>query len=132
MSAQIEMPRYKCRKEVWALKIAKVEELVTGSGIITPADAGYAPLRVDSNYLRRYNPQGGGYYVVHADGYKGYSPSEVFPEEYVQAKALTDSDLRQAIARAWCDPRNSQKEVDASIVEAAVAEVRALLEGQNR
>jgi hypothetical protein len=31
--------------------------------------------------------------------------------------------IRQAVARGWCHPKNSAKEMDADLVEAIVAEV---------
>ena len=53
MNTSQEMPKYKCHKNVWALKIdgiefdrdkAKAEDRETnGSATITPADDGYAP-----------------------------------------------------------------------------------------
>jgi len=47
---QVEMPRYKCHKEVWALKIASIkrdgegepDRETDGSAMITPAENGYA------------------------------------------------------------------------------------------
>jgi len=87
-----EMPRYKCHKQVWALKIADIKRHnadnptaeTDGSAIITPADDGYAPFRVDREYIRKHNPQVGGYYVVYSDGYKSYSPAKAFEEGYTR------------------------------------------------
>ena len=78
--ASAEMPRYKCHKEVWALKIAAID----GSGIITPADEGYAPFAVGQQYLQKHNPQVGGYYVVYKDGYKSFSPADAFEDGYTR------------------------------------------------
>lgn len=89
-----EMPKYKCHKEVHALKIAIIEldsvkaqasyRETDGSAIITPADSGYAPFRVEHDYVRKHNPAAGGYYVVYADGYKSYSPAEAFEPGYTR------------------------------------------------
>ncbi len=97
-----EMPKYKCHKEVWALKIKEiqrveptVEELqrildsnqespVFDFAIITPEDEGFAPFGVGEKYFRKHNPQVGGYFVVYADGYKSYSPAKAFEEGYTQ------------------------------------------------
>lgn len=90
-----EMPRYKSHKEVWALKIAKVEPSAgdhaaapdgetDGGAIITPAEEGYAPFRVDREYVRKHEPKAGGYYVVYADGYKSWSPAEAFEAGYTK------------------------------------------------
>lgn len=95
MNASQEMPRYKCHKEVWALKIEKIEascgdrpagenEETDGGLIITPADAGYAPFKVDADYRFKHKPQAGGYYIVYADGYKSYSPAEPFEDGYTR------------------------------------------------
>ena len=109
-----EMPRYKCHKEVWALKIAEVKprmgrptiaeleallshgpqpeqyiltpsgEVQTGGALIVPADDGFAPFDVDQDYMTRHNPQIGGYFVVYQDGYKSYSPQKPFEEGYAR------------------------------------------------
>jgi hypothetical protein len=80
-----EMPRYKCHKEVHALKIAEIGECSNdGVVIITPADDGYAPFHVDRDYINRHHPKVGGYYVVYKDGYKSYSPPEAFEEGYTR------------------------------------------------
>ena len=42
----------------------------------------YAPFKVDHSYIRKHNPQIGGYYVVYEDGYKSFSPAEVFESGY--------------------------------------------------
>ncbi len=90
--AGMEMPRYKSHKEVWALKIAKIEldgdlalsenEEPDGGARITPEDSRYAPFRVDHAYVRKHNPKVGGYFVVYKDGYKSFSPAKAFEEGY--------------------------------------------------
>ena len=87
-----EMPRYKCHKEVWALKIARIDldsvkaqeenRETDGSAMITPADEGYAPFRVEHSYIFKHKPEVGGYYVVYKDGYKSFSPAEAFDSGY--------------------------------------------------
>lgn len=97
-----EMPRYKCHKEVWALKIAKIdvhhptiqelEDILNekyDSGFpamatITPAEEGYAPFQVDQNYVLKHKPEVGGYYVVYKDGYKSFSPADAFEDGYTR------------------------------------------------
>jgi hypothetical protein len=83
MNVDIEMPKYKSHKEVWALKINSIFKdggEADGSAIITPEEEGYAPFKVDADYLQKHNPQVGGYYVVYKDGYKSFSPAEAFEE----------------------------------------------------
>lgn len=80
-----EFPRYKCHKEVWAIKIASVERNPDGvSATIDPAEPGYGPFQVDSDWMRRF---GGdetdmGYYIVYQDRYTSWSPSKAFEEGY--------------------------------------------------
>ena len=75
------MPKYKCHKEVYALKIAKID-VSEGGATITPEGDGRGPFGVDHDYLIRHQPETGGYYVVYADGYKSYSPAEAFEAGY--------------------------------------------------
>ena len=88
----VEMPRYKCHKEVWALKISAIEfdrtkadaenRETDGTATITPEEDGYAPFKVDANYVHKHKPEAGGYYVVYADGYKSFSPADAFEDGY--------------------------------------------------
>ena len=55
----VEMPKYKCHKEVWALKIKSIvrdgegeNRESDGSAIITPEEEGYAPCRVEGDYFK--------------------------------------------------------------------------------
>jgi hypothetical protein len=96
--AQREMPVYQCHKRVWALKIAAIkydgegeDRETDGSATITPADEGYAPFKVQHDYMRKHKPEAGGYYVVYQDGYKSFSPAEPFEEGYAPLKILTKS-----------------------------------------
>lgn len=82
----LEMPRYKCHKEVYALKIADVQYEPGGGAMIVPAEAGYAPFRVDAEFMRKHSPQIGGYYVVYEDGYTSFSPAEAFETGYTKAE----------------------------------------------
>ncbi len=94
MSVTREMPKYKSHKEVWALKIFSIfldstlahqeNRETDGSAMITPEEEGYASFRVDHEYMRKHNPQVGGYYVVYADGYKSFSPASAFEEGYTK------------------------------------------------
>lgn len=79
--AQIQMPRYKCHKEVWALKIDAVD-----GGELRFTDSRYAPMYVGPAWVDKFNPQPGGYLVVYADGYRSYSPAKAFEEGYTLAE----------------------------------------------
>ena len=92
----MKLPEYICHKKVQALKISEIHikmhrdadtgELTNqetdGSAMIVPAERGFAPFRVDKDYLWKHTPEVGGYYVVYKDGYKSYSPAEAFEEGY--------------------------------------------------
>lgn len=78
-----EMPKYKCHKKVWALKIKHISLADNDKGAeLTPDEDGYAPLLVSQEYMDKHKPEVGGYYVVYADGYKSYSPAKAFEEGY--------------------------------------------------
>ena len=88
MSVEMEMPRYKSHKTVWALKIAGIGATAEdGTTTIIPADDGYAPFTVDAAYMQKHEPQVGGYYVVYKDGYRSFSPSDAFEEGYTRETA---------------------------------------------
>jgi hypothetical protein len=86
-----ELPRYKCHKKVWALKIKAIEydrdmdraenRDTDGSALITPED-GYMRFRVNRDYVDKHKPEVGGYYVVYEDGYKSFSPEQAFVAGY--------------------------------------------------
>lgn len=95
MNTSGEMPKYKCHKEVHAFKIAAIDLDSTkaqtedretdGSAMITPAESGFAPFRVDHAYMHKHKPEVGGYYVVYHDGYKSFSPAKAFEDGYTLA-----------------------------------------------
>ena len=92
--ASRELPRYRSHKEVWALKIGAImidpAQSATFKGIhtslagavITPAEPGFSPFRVDGTYMAKHSPEVGGYWVRYADGYESFSPCEAFEEGY--------------------------------------------------
>ena len=89
-----EPPRYKCHKEVYALKIAKIvrdsKERTTEDGtavgaMIHPSEDGYAPFSVTGQWLERYSPKVGGFFVVSIFERRSYySPGEVFRAEHTR------------------------------------------------
>ena len=85
MNAAVEMPKYKCHKVVWALKIENIKKVNTFDGIgseIIPENKKYAPIHVTVDYMTKHQPQIGGYYVVYEDGYKSFSPAKAFEDGY--------------------------------------------------
>ena len=89
-TASTPMPQYQCHKKVWALKIEEVIDPTQdgnesdGTRILRFADGMFAPIRVDGNYVRKHNPEDGGYYVVYDDGYKSFSPADAFESGYTR------------------------------------------------
>lgn len=102
MSNFRELPKYRCHKEVWALKIKSIvihprdtSKDIDGmsppesgrTATITPEEENhYAPFTVEEAYIAKHNPQEGGYYVVYPDGYKSFSPAEAFEDGYTLIK----------------------------------------------
>ncbi len=77
----IKLPKYRCHKEVYALKIAELKTDSSGITLI-PADTSYAPFGLSSEYVTKHSPEAGGYWVSYKDGYTSYSPAEAFEEGY--------------------------------------------------
>ncbi len=50
--------------------------------MITPAEPGHGPFRVDAKYIAKHNPEVGGYWVRYDDGYESFSPAAAFEEGY--------------------------------------------------
>ena len=85
MDEQRELPKYKSHKEVWAIKIADATRDPNGVSVtITPAEAGYGPFQVDSDWMRRFDGDESdmGYFVRYEDDYASWSPSKAFEEGY--------------------------------------------------
>lgn len=86
--SQQEMPKYRCHKEVHALKIKGIDFDADmgqeGAHIasIIPVEEGYGPVRINQAYLDKHKPQAGGYYVVYEGGYLSWSPAEAFESGY--------------------------------------------------
>jgi hypothetical protein len=93
---EMEMPKYKSHKEVWALKIVEVKRdsdnaskegrETDGSAALIFEDSRYAPIKVSQEYVRKHNPQPGGYYVRYKDGYESWSPADAFESGYTEIK----------------------------------------------
>lgn len=78
----IEMPRYKCHKEVWALKIKEVRLHKTGNVELLFDDCKYAPTFEPPSFNEKHHPVPGGYLVVYKDGYRSFSPADAFEDGY--------------------------------------------------
>lgn len=80
-----EFPKYKCHKEVWALKIKSIrvtDTLRESDAYLEFEEEGFAPIHVTAGWMFKHKPTVGGYYVVYEDGYKSWSPAEAFEDGY--------------------------------------------------
>jgi hypothetical protein len=81
MSETQALPKYLCHKEVRALKIARVER-VSAHYLLHFVEAGYPPIEVQAQWIDKFGPTRGMYYVVYGDGYASVSPARAFEEGY--------------------------------------------------
>lgn len=96
MSVSAEMPKYKCHKEVWALKVSAIHPqfkkadddvgVIPDGVVVVPAEEGYAPFFVEQAWFDRHKPQVGGYIVHYQGGYVSYSPEYDFESGYTRIK----------------------------------------------
>lgn len=77
---QAQMPRWKCHKEVYAIKCEVAE-----GGVLRPLEAGYADFTPPEGFFEKHKPLGTGYYVVYSpDEYASWSPVEPFESGYTR------------------------------------------------
>lgn len=81
MSLTRELPRYQCHKQVQALKIRTMIQTPQGFELHFE-DGRFAPHLVAMEWVARFAPMSGGYFVVYDDGYQSYSPAEAFEAGY--------------------------------------------------
>lgn len=74
------IPRYRCHKEVSALKITHI--IPNPRGCELHFGEGWVPIEMPHGWVERTNAEAGGYYVVYADGYESFSPAAAFDEGY--------------------------------------------------
>ncbi len=83
----VMLPKYKCHKEVGALKIKDLIWNVEGTLTIVPEEAGFAPIVVAAKYVHTHDalrPTVGWYFVEYEDGYQSFSPAEAFEKGYTR------------------------------------------------
>ncbi len=81
------LPRYKCHKEVYALKIAGIYHPgLDASAVLSFAEPGYEPHEVAPDWFQKFEPKVGMYYVVYDDGYTSVSPAKAFEEGYTRVE----------------------------------------------
>lgn len=76
-------PRYKCHKEVSALKIASVIRHGSSPGAsLSFEESTHSDISVSDAFLAKHCPEAGGYYVIYPDGYASFSPADAFESGY--------------------------------------------------
>ena len=86
----MQLPKYKCHKEVRAAKITQV--IVHDPPPGAKCEGGFlfydqgrdlaGTIEVSAEYLDKHKPEIGGYYVLYEDGYESYSPAKAFEGGY--------------------------------------------------
>lgn len=81
----VELPRYRCHKEVQAAKILSIlTDSRFGEGYRTFVLEGAEPIHVKPEWMERYKPEAGGYFVRYHDGYTSFSPAAAFESGYTR------------------------------------------------
>lgn len=82
-----QLPRYQGKEnQVLALKIKEVLQDVDGTGSIVPEDDFYPEFQVSGEYMSKYQPKKGGYYVELIDGDPVYMDAKDFSKQYTLMK----------------------------------------------
>lgn len=82
-----EMPRYKCHKEVHALKIGTYVHDSSKGMTLYFDDISFESVDITEADMDRFSnisPDDKGYYVVYEDGYFSWSPTKAFEEGYTR------------------------------------------------
>ena len=80
----MQMPRYRCHKVVWALKIDALEVRADKSAVIAPGDNRFGVFNTDAGWADRFHgsEEDPGYYVLYEGGYASWSPTKAFEDGY--------------------------------------------------
>ena len=79
----VELPRWKCHKEVRAFKITGINIPPNQSGYVKLSGDGLG-VEVTAEYMKKHRPQVGGFYVLYNDGYHSFSPAAAFESGYIR------------------------------------------------
>lgn len=77
MPTEQSMPRYRCHKEVSALKILGVR-----AERYLEFEPPFSDIDIGNQWVEHHGPQAGGYLVVYEDGYQSFSPAKAFEDGY--------------------------------------------------
>jgi len=81
------LAKYKCHKIVEAGKIRTIQVMAGDLSAVLEVE-GAASTAVDRDWMKRHDPQIGGYYVAYKDGYQSYSPAKAFEEGYTKVENM--------------------------------------------
>lgn len=103
-----QLPQWKCHKVVQAIKIVRIQFETTVSCELVPIDSGFAPIRVDGEYMNRHlgrevvekmrETNDYGYFVLYADGYQSWSPSKQFEDGYTLSTPMLPAGVTEVDA----------------------------------
>lgn len=82
MTRAFDMPRFQACSQVQALKIYAVGDDADGNPFIEPEDGRFGRIYVTHGYMAKHNPQPGGWYLVHSDGFASFAPDRVFRSNF--------------------------------------------------
>lgn len=77
---------YQCHKLVNAAKIQSIALVSTSdleAGYTITFSGSIQTIHVTSEWVRKHQPDAGGYYVEYSDGYTSYSPAQAFEDGYM-------------------------------------------------
>jgi hypothetical protein len=94
--SKFELVKYKCHKVVEAGKIMSMVQDLENEKLILNLYEGLNTVILPTklSYLRRHNPQTGGYYVRYDNGYESYSPAETFENGYT--RIMDEGEIQQS------------------------------------
>lgn len=84
-----DLPLYLCHKRVRACKIAAITRTAAG-WTIESAEPFLDRIPVTADYVTKYQPAPGGYFLAYEDGYRGYSTPAAFESGYALIDTLQD------------------------------------------
>lgn len=84
----IQLPAYRCHKEVQAAKIVGLVPHPTDSETpLLQLEGVVNPLPLELGWHLKHKPEVGGYYVVYEDGYSSFSPAKAFEGGYTRVES---------------------------------------------
>jgi hypothetical protein len=82
-----QLPIYVCHKTVRAARIERITDAPQGGGAQLKLVGFDHPHHVTAEFVAKHDPIAGGYLVLYPDGYKSFSPSDVFEAGYSPTEA---------------------------------------------